>query len=151
MIKPATFEKTKHQLAPGWRGSNSFHVNSQRIAFREAAEVYRSFDYSCIKRIYAKERTLDIRGVGQYLLIFITCRVSLFTCKRFERYEVNFLPRPGVRVPSVYADSSARRRNEREQMIFSDVTTNSGLSKTRPLHSRHTDRESCFFNFATRV
>lgn len=30
-------------------------------------------------------------------------------------------------------------------MIFSDVTTNSGLSKTRPFHSRHTDREFCFF------
>lgn len=75
-----------------WDGRvNLFHANSQKIAFRETAEVYRSFDYSCIKRIYAKEGNARYQGIGQYLLIFITSRVSLFTYKRFRRYKVNFL------------------------------------------------------------
>lgn len=72
-------------------GANLFHVNSQRIAFREAAEVYRSFDYSCIKRIYAKERTLDIKSGSVFSYFHNFSRFSFHLCKRFKRYEVNFL------------------------------------------------------------
>lgn len=114
-------------------GVNLLHANSQKIAFREVAEVYRSFDYPCIKRIYAKEEEeRSISGLGQYLLIShnfsrfsplclsVSFALSLSLAKDFQRCKVKMFI-VVLRARITHRLFTATERNEGE-LFYTEIT-----------------------------